>query len=204
MSIPKTLLNDLERTPVDRPVSLLLRHAARFPITDPSRSLEVPLTEEGVRTAEELGAILGRRMPGGRLLAAPADRCLSTANAIARGAGWQKEAQADDRISHAFIAPAWDLVAEGVISKRLPFQARVVLDMMLEGASSSARLDVLCTHDSIIGVMANNLLHAPVMGKDWPGFLEGLFFWKEENQAVVVWRGDERRIPLGAGHALEV
>jgi hypothetical protein len=204
MGIPTSLLNDLERTPADRPVALLMRHAARFPIPDQARSLEITLTEEGVRTAEELGAILGKRMPGGRLLAPQVDRCLATANAIARGAGWQNNAQPDDRLSHAFILPAWEMVAAGEESKRLPVQARIVLELMLESLRGKPRLDVMATHDSLVAVMANMLLRAPVLREHWPGYLEGLFAWQDNGQAVILWRGEERRIPLVSGHALEV
>jgi hypothetical protein len=204
MGIPKSLLNDLELTPVDRPVALLLRHAARFPIPDQARSLEITLTEEGVRTAEELGAILSKRMPGGRMLAPQVDRCLTTANAIAHGAGWQKQAQPDDRLSHAFIYPVWEMVAAGEVSKKMPLQVRIILELMLENPRGKPRLDVMATHDSVVGVMANNLLRAQVLGEHWPGFLEGLFAWQDDGQAVILWRGEERRIPLVSGHALEV
>jgi hypothetical protein len=210
MGIPKTLLNDLERIPADRPVALLIRHAARFPIPDPARSLEILLTEEGVRDAEELGAIVGKSMPvgkglpAGRLLAPPVDRCLSTANAIARGAGWQKQAQPDDRLSHAYIVPVWEKVASGDTSKKVPLQVRIILDLLLESPLGRPRLDVMATHDSVVAVMANILLRAPVLAENWPGFLEGLFAWRDSGEAVLLWRGEERRIPLVSGHALEV
>jgi hypothetical protein len=204
MGIPKSLLNDLERIPADRPVALLLRHAARFPIPDQARSLEILLTEEGMRDAEELGAILGKRMPGGRLLAPQVDRCLATANAIAIGAGWQKQAQPDDRLSHAFIVPVWERVAAGEEMKKMPLQVRIILDLMLESPRGRPRLDVMATHDSVMAVMAYTLLRAPVLAENWPGFLEGLFAWQDEGHAAILWRGEERRIPLVSGHALEI
>ena len=204
MGIPNSLLNDLERIPADRPVTLLLRHAARFPIPDQARSLEITLTEEGVRDAEELGAILGKRMPGGRLLAPDVNRCLTTANAIARGAGWQKQAQPDDRLSHAFIVPVWEMVAAGEVNKKMPLQVRIILDLMLESQRGKPRLDVMVTHDSVVAVMAYTLLHAPVLAENWPGFLEGVFAWQDDGHVDILWRGEERRIPLVSGHALEV
>jgi hypothetical protein len=52
-------------------------------------------------------------------------------------------------------------------------------------------LDVLVTHDTIIGAVAGALLHAPITGPDWPGYLEGLLFWWSDGQVRVRWRGVE-------------
>ena len=214
MTIPVSLLYDVERVlrdslsePLPR-VALLMRHSVRFPIVVPSDTYVVGLTEEGVRLAEELGELLGQSFAPGRLRSSPVGRCRATVEAIARGAGWTARVRADRHLSHPYIAPAWDLVERaqsgranglnGAIPAPLPELLRWVL-----GAERSAHqavlplleepplLDVLVTHDTIVGAVAGGLLRMPVLGPDWPGYLEGLLFWRAEGRVRVRWRGTE-------------
>lgn len=203
-AIPPLLLYDLESIPRDRPVTLLMRHSARYPITDVALTYEVGLTEEGVRMAEELGEIIGRQFFPGRMMAAPVGRCLDTVEAIARGAGWKGGVYPDNRLSHPFISPAWDLIEHGGLNGVLPVQVRETLNLLLDfvgnGSSGSpARLDIMSTHDTVVGAVVGCLLRAPILGPDWPGFLEGIFLWREDSQVHTRWRGKEDTF-----HALEI
>lgn len=196
MTIPASLLYDLERIPRDRPVALLMRHSARFPIIDPADTYIVTLTEEGVRTAEELGAILGRDFTGGRLLSSPVGRCIATAEAIARGAGWPGEVLTDELLSHPHIEPAWDQFNRGEVNGKLPEPVLAALELVLGQPDYKPVLDILVTHDTIIGTFAGCLMKAPVMREHWPGFLEGLFLWHEGVEVHVRWRGQEHIFSL--------
>lgn len=192
-----------------------MRHSVRFPIVHPADTYVVGLTEEGVRLAEDLGDLLGQHFEPGRLRSSPVGRCRATGEAIARGAGWAARVRADRRLSHPFIEPAWNLVEStqsgrangrnGAIPAPLPELLRWVLGAERpSGATQAARqaylplpdvrpvLDVLVTHDTIVGAVAGGLLHMPVLGPDWPGYLEGLLFWWAEGRARVRWRGVER------------
>jgi broad specificity phosphatase PhoE len=80
-----SLLRNLDGVPVDAPVCLLLRHSARDRIAPGETGNELPLTPEGVRLAEELGRALGSRIAG--LRASPVERCVQTAECLARGTG---------------------------------------------------------------------------------------------------------------------
>jgi broad specificity phosphatase PhoE len=191
MELPRSLIDDLAVIPRDRPVTLLMRHSARYPINDPAETYLVGLTPEGVVMAEALGAVLGQMYPGGRLLSAPVGRCQDTAQAIARGAGWPGQAQPDERLSHPFIAPAWDCYNRGEVNGRLPRQVQAVLALLLEHEGSAPRLDVLVTHDTIVGTLAGCLLKAPVLKEHWPGFLEGVFVWRSEGRVCARWRGTD-------------
>ncbi len=189
-------------------VALLMRHSVRFPIENPAETYLVGLTEEGVRLAEELGELLGKRFAPGRLRASPVGRCRATGEAIARGAGWAAKVRSDRRLSHPYNEFAWDLVwraqtgrangSNGVLPAPLPELLRWVV-----GPSQTARqavlplledrplLDVLVTHDTVVGAVAGGLLHAPITGPDWPAYLEGLLFWWVDGQVRVRWRGVE-------------
>lgn len=177
--------------PDDRPAAVLLRHAARFPITDPYEHSMVGLTEEGERDAEVLGVLLKSRFKPGRLLSSRVERCVNTAVAIARGASWTVPVQVDDRLGHPFIAPGFLLVERGKLANTVPFQVQAVLSLMLRADDSSPHLDVLTTHDTVVGAVAGGILRAPVFGDNWPGFLEGVFAWKDDDRVIVCWRGQE-------------
>jgi hypothetical protein len=191
MTIPVALLSDLERIPRDRPVALLMRHSARFPITDPAETYLVTLTEEGVQLAEELGIIIGREFQGGRLVSSPVGRCIATAEAIARGAGWNGLVVEDERLSHPHIEPAWDQLNRGEVNGVLPRPVLAALELVFDQPQSQPLLDILVTHDTIVGTFAGCLLKAPVLKEHWPGFLEGLFLWRDQDQVRVRWRGQE-------------
>ncbi len=195
MRIPASLLFDLDRIPRDRPVSLLIRHAARHPITDPDDPYAAGLTEEGILTAEELGKVLGEQLLPGRLLSSPVERCIDTGEAIARGADWPGGVVTDERLSHLFIAPAWYSVSSARMSGPVPFQVRIILHWMLRAHETSPRLDLMVTHDTVLGAVVGGLLRAPVNNDNWPGFLEGMFVWRGNNDIYARWRGIEYIIP---------
>ena len=74
---------------VSGPVVLLIRHAERGPITDPTMGHDVPLTDRGREAAEATGRAVGAAAQGlGRVVVAhsPVPRCEETARRIARGA----------------------------------------------------------------------------------------------------------------------
>jgi hypothetical protein len=204
MTIPVSLLNDFAYLFRDGPaaapqkVVLLMRHSVRFPILTPADTYVVGLTEEGVLLAEKLGETLGRCFSPGRLRSSPIGRCRATAEAMARGAGWPGKVRADKRLSHPFIAPAWYVVEHGGPNGVLPEPILPLLRWMF-GAPELAlgevqpRLDVLVTHDTVLGALVNCLLCAPVLGPEyWPDYLEGVFAWRAEGYLHLRWRGVEQ------------
>lgn len=189
MGIPDTLLTDLMHVPRDRRVALLMRHSARFPITSIEDTYLVGLTSEGVRMAEDLGALFGEQFRPGRFLSAPVERCIETGAAVARGAGWQAVVHSDDRLSHPFVVPAWFQVVRGTVNGVVPFEVRVVLDFILSSDPAEPVLDVIVSHDTVLGAVAGSLLKAPMIGPNLPGYLEGIFLWRDETCVKALWRG---------------
>jgi hypothetical protein len=200
MELPVSLINDLDLAPRDRTVALLMRHSARHPILDPSDPYVAKLTEQGVRMAEELGVVLGQHFNGGRLLSSPVGRCIDTAAAIARGAGWPALVQTDERLSHPFIEPAWDKFLRGDVNGVLPGPVLSALDLILDPSCTEPVLDVMVTHDTHVGTLAGCLFKVPVTEKYWSGFLEGILLWRSGTQIRARWRGLEWR--LGADYHL--
>ena len=173
-----------------------MRHSARPPILDPALTYEIGLTEEGVRTAEALGSLLKEWFRPGRLMAAPVGRCLDTAAAIARGASWPETVVADERLSHPFMAQAFQMVALGQTNGVLPVPVRITLDLLLHAPElapyqEAPRLDVMVTHDTVLGALVGALMRVPITEKTWPEFLEGIFVWNVGDQVHARWRGEE-------------
>lgn len=194
--IPETLINDLVKIPRDQPVALLMRHSARFPILDPALTFEIGLTEEGVRMAEALGGLLKGQFQPGRMMSAPVGRCLDTAAAIARGAGWVGAVRSDERLSHPFMIPAWEVLEQTHFKGGLPPQIRITLDLLLHAPElapfeDQPRLDLMVTHDTVLGAVVGGLLHIPFSSANWPEFLEGIFIWERAGQVHARWRGIE-------------
>jgi hypothetical protein len=192
MTLPQSLVNDLDRIPRDRPVILLMRHAHRFPITDPATNYLVGLTEEGVQMAEAFGRLLARQFSPGRVMSSPVGRCVDTAEAIARGAHWPIEVVSHHLLSHDHIAPAWTLAELGRCAGDAPAEVLDTLGLLLQHERGKPILEVMVTHDTIVGAIAGCLLRAPILGDDWPLFLEGIFFWESDDGLHALWRGAEQ------------
>ena len=193
MGIPETLTKDLLLVPRDRAVTLLMRHSARFPIIPPDEGWEVMLTPEGEQMAEDLGAVIGPQFAEGLLRSSPVERCRATAAAIARGAGWSGSVLADERISHGFHEPCWNLVYSNGINGIVPEPIPQALGLLVDRDSDGPRLNVMVTHDTVLCSMVGGLLRAPVLGEHWPNYLEGVFFWQEKQQIRALWRGMDYR-----------
>lgn len=212
-SVPPTLLASLELAPLDRPVALLLRHAQRPPIQAGTWGNEVPLTLAGIRAAEELGAAFRQRQPG-RLISSPWPRCMQTAAALRRGAGWQMRIAADRRLGDpgAFIADDslagevfLQMGVEEFVRRQLegppPPGTRpaaegvsLLLDLAHTSPGGPPALDILVTHDSLIAMLIGFLFRMPLRQADWPAFLEGIFIWERPGGLGTAWRGEVRDI----------
>ena len=115
-------------------------------------------------------------------------------------AGWPAKAMPDPRISHPFIEASWEVLRMGKLHGTFPRAVRVCLEYLLDHPGGSPRLDVMATHDTIICVLAACLFNAEVLGpRHWPGFLEGLFLWRDGERIHARWRGEARAFSLQSG-----
>lgn len=212
--IPGSLLESWRRVPDGVHATLFMRHSYRLSIPREGPD-EVDLTDEGVRLARELGASF-RARPAGRLLASSVPRCVSTARAIAEGAGWSTQPVLDERLrnpwtvddegkrrAHAYWATrprtidALRFAMDAGIPGWRPFgdAVAVMVDAMIEAPVAGA-LDVLVTHDLMVGAVVEWLLRPGL--ERVPRFLEGVFVWRTERGIALAWRGDVRELPWPA------
>jgi len=174
---------------------LILRHSARFPILKEEEVFTVGLTREGVKQAEFLGRSLRQIRQPGRIFSSPVGRCLDTASAIARGAGWAQTVCPDYHLSHPYIAPVWNALPIRWEADPVPGQIVELINLVLEGDDTPGVLDIFATHDTIVASIAGYFIgvefHYPAY---WPEFLEGVLVWRDEAGVHFRWREDERVI----------
>jgi broad specificity phosphatase PhoE len=208
--IPSAVLRHIARTPPTRSVALLLRHSVRDALPAGDVGDLVPLTDIGRRLAFEFGTQLRGRLR--TLHTSPLLRCTQTAEALAAGAGVELPIIPDRLLGDpgAFVLDgrrAWsnwvNLGHQGVMQHlvtepgALPGMAkpdeaaRFLVQHLLATAVGHPGLHVFVTHDSIVLPTAARLLRAPLGFEDWPGYLEGAFFWTESEVIHTAYRGHE-------------
>lgn len=205
--IPDRTLDVLRRTPIDRPLALLLRHSARGPIPPGEPGNDVLLTEEGKALARDLGVVIGERLR--TLHASPVQRCVDTATALAAGACTNTQVVEDRLLGHPGVyvvegGSAWTtwqqlgherVMAHLVAGDRLdgladpvPASQRLV-DHMLARAGGEPGVHVFVTHDSLVTTAAAHSLRQTLGKPDWPWYLEALAVVDEGHRATASYRG---------------
>jgi hypothetical protein len=179
----------IELAPVDRHISLLVRHSIRFPINVPEETWLASLTPQGVELAEEFGAWLAQRRCLYRAMTSPVGRCVETSRSIIRGAGWPDPVVIDQKLGFPFIEKGWQRITIEGAPVEIPKEALEVLDYLLEGTPQEDGLNLFVTHDGNIAFMATALLGEPTSEENWPDFLEGMAFWREKDAVRIAWRG---------------
>lgn len=201
------LLSDCSLVPLELDVALILRHARREDIPPGSFGADVHLTEQGTKSAERLGKLLSTRMPG-KVVSSPISRCVETAQAISRGAGWSTSVTTDWRLGEhgPFVSEpevAGRLFLEVGIAELVRRQlhdpqpppgmrdtaegARTLLDFATEGLERRGRINVYVTHDAILAALVGWLFRLPVHKEGWPDFLDGLLLWRSGSLLRCAW-----------------
>jgi broad specificity phosphatase PhoE len=182
------LLEQLDLLPRHQRVVMLLRHSIRYPIITTQDSFNVGLTPQGIKLAEQYGALLGERFSPGRLAATPVGRCLDTTAAIARGAGWNAPVQIEPRISFDVLQNAWDERAAYRRGHPLPVEVSAALGYLWGALADAPGLDVVCSHDSVLGVVVQYLTGEHIYWANLPNYLEAVCFWRENTTLRMAWR----------------
>lgn len=180
----------LAALPTDRPVSLLIRHSQRVAILDPAKVYIAGLTPEGISAAVEFGFGLAQYRTLRRIVSSPVSRCVDTAVAIARGAGWKQFVRIDNRLSHPFLQPVWQsLPFIRYPDSPIPAELSTLLSFLSGEPGNEGVLDVFVTHDTVVGSLAGYVTGQPVNDGSVPNYLEGAFVWEEDHAFKVLWRG---------------
>lgn len=197
--VPPSTLRWIAEAPSDRPVAVLIRHSARPPLPVDHTGFTVPLTDVGVRLAEQLGGALRDRLV--RLHTSPLVRCVQTSEALARGSGRPLPITPDRMLGDpgAFVLDgrhAWEVWKErgheGVMTHfctaddalpgmaRPAYAARSLVHHMLAACGNTPGVHAFVTHDSLVTATAARILDEPLGREDWPWYLEAALFWPSE------------------------
>lgn len=206
-ALPASTLHWLAAVPADRPVALLLRHAERDPLAPGDLGYTHPINDSGHGLAHSLGRQLGGRLAG--LRSSPLQRCVDTARALADAAASPLPVVADHMLGDpgAYVIDPlaaranWlQLGSAGLMAhliahdEALPgtlppaIGARRLVAHMLACAGATAGVHVFVTHDILLAVTAARHVGAPAGPDCWPAFLEGAFFWQDDDGLHAAYR----------------
>ena len=208
--IPPSIFPILDRLPLNRPVVLLLRHSVRGHLPPGDAGYTLPITDIGRRLGHELGAILGDRLR--TLHASPIIRCVQTAEVLRDGARIEYSVVRDHFLGDPGIyvldskraGQVWedrgheDLMTH-LVSRDEPLPgmarpdetARFLVQHMLAAANDTSGIHVFVTQDSLVTATAARLLKQPLGKDNWPWYLEGAFFWRDEEGLHIAYRDFE-------------
>lgn len=205
--LPPSMQRWLAEVPPHAPVAVLLRHSVRGHLPPGAAGHGIPITGDGARLAQHLGTLLGGRLR--TLHTSPLPLCVQTAEALCCGAAIDISIVHDRLLGDPGVyvvdskrAQAnWDeLGHEGVMQhlvtgdRRLPGMAdpapaaRRLVQHMLTVAGNRSGLHVFVSHDSVVIATSARLLDEPLGKDDWPWYLEGAFFWREDGRVSTAYR----------------
>ena len=208
----RSIVERLALVPPGVDAALVLRHAEREAIPSGTFGEDVRLTSQGVAAAERLGSTLSVRDLAA-MRSSPLVRCLDTARAMARGAGWEADVVPDRLLGDPgpFVVDpeiSGPLFLEVGIRELARWQldcgdpppgmrptnegAELLLNMIAGGLGRNGRLHVHVTHDAILAVLAGDLYRLNVDGFGWPGYLDGLLLWRSGGLLHFSWPGLEQ------------
>jgi broad specificity phosphatase PhoE len=201
------MLTWLGAVPTDTPIIILLRHAERPPLDLSGGDYTRPITPRGAALARTLGGLLGARLR--TLRTSPLTRCRETAEALRSGAGAACPVVPDHLLGDpgVYVADArlaqetWVEHGHEVVMAHLASSGAAPLPGLAEPITAAHRLvehmlaaghqagfHVFVTHDSVITATVAQTLHMALGKEDWPGYLEGAFFWQGEAGIAIAYR----------------
>jgi len=205
--IPPSTQHWIEEVPSSAAVAVLLRHSVRGHLPHGDAGWAVPITSEGLRIAQQLGAMLGGRLQ--TLHTSPLPRCIQTAEALRVGAAVEIPVVPDRLLGDPGVYVVDGKVAlsnwqslghEGVmehlVSHDCPLPgmaapgsaARFLVQHMLAAAGDRPGIHVFVTHDSLVTATAARILGQPLGTEAWPWYLEGAFFWRADGCLQTAYR----------------
>lgn len=194
---------------------VFIRHGERESV--PSHEFprhDAPLTANGRREAEAMGALFADRL--GEVRCSPVPRCVDTAAAVLAGAKGTRTPVHDRLLGNpgAFVVDGdramSELVARGFhpaarqlgLGEQLPGFANpdLATTQLLTLARSLLRarppgVHLLVTHDLILSTMVARIRGGALEEHEWPGYLHGVAVWLDDRQLRSRYGGHQRAVP---------
>ncbi|KQM11210.1 hypothetical protein AOA80_10080 [Methanomassiliicoccales archaeon RumEn M1] len=204
------------------PCAIIVRHAARHPIVDIRRSLEVGLTDEGMNDARRFGSTVGA-FSCVRLFHSPALRCQQTAEHMMRGlegngasvsiTGPERNLCAPYMKDESCLARAAQVGKgfirewfEGQLDEEWILDTAAAADMVmapiverLQEPGGEGRLDIHVSHDWEISLLREELFGLRHEDVGWPPFLDGILFRADGGKIKVMYNSHETSFKMVNG-----
>jgi len=212
--IPNFYIENLKKIPKNRAVAIFMRHAERFKIEKGELGLEVPLTENGRKSAFLLGKnYIKENLVG--LYSSPVGRCIDTGENIILGANKEIKIIEDSTLGGkdifmndfslfalAYMKFGMPAILDKVynheevpglnkIEESIPLFIKHILSKI-----TNSGVTLFISHDSFISFIASEIFRHRTTVDDWPNFMEPIFIWKEENYIKLLFRDLEKKIEL--------
>ena len=217
------MTSDAARIPDNVNVKLFMRHSIRFENPPDGDYSTLLLTPEGIELAKKIGESIDR--PLGKCAASTVERCGQTVEAITSGMspdlkmGYTKEkllrlapfsSLVIDSKPEGMTGIGWHeyfnalqtgdtFTSRGVTVEQ---EAASILDGIFSINGEPGTLDLLCSHDCHVVVLASALfnLKTGLDGHDWCRYTEGLFLYGTRDDFTALWRGEKKQfIKYGYG-----
>lgn len=189
--IPDYLIEAYKKVPLEVPISALMRHSIRFPITSDEEIWTAGLTPEGVALAMHLGNWLIKQHKVNRVETSPIGRCVDTGKWLINSFNNGHVVKPVDVLAHPNENGEYDQLDQFL---RTGFWPDRILDManyLVPDSNQTSGLNMFISHDTVIISMVAFWLGKDVRGiREWPRFLEPFFIWWQEEQLTAYFRGE--------------
>jgi broad specificity phosphatase PhoE len=192
-----------------KPVTMMIRHAERFPIRDMGNPMDALLTEKGKRDAYEYGKKAAGLSPV-TLLHSPVERCRQTAENIARGirdSGGTAEVEGvhdvlggpyavgnlneiprfiEEYGLRKFLRMWFDGELPDGHLMPLREAAEIEMECIRETSRRYSTSLMLVTHDWNIMIVREQVLGLPHEEVGYPGFLDGITYYRPDGKEFLL------------------
>lgn len=195
-----------ENIPNGANAKLLIRHAHRPSLKGVNSPDNISITKQGNLNAYELGSSITMRI--GVCISSPIRRCVETLDVLTKP--HTQPLFISNLLGYSFVenieTATHKLSQQGL--KETVFQMSLskqdgfidanegigqILDLIFSAGGNQGQLDIFCTHDMQLALMDllfyNQYKNSQELKENWPGMLEGMWFWGERLNFYVCWRG---------------
>lgn len=189
--LPDYIIASHKNVPSDRPVSVLMRHSARYPINSIDEVWTAGLTPEGIEMARSYGNWLAEKFNVVKIETSPIVRCQDTGKFIAKEIGDNISVEPVDVLAHPNENAEYDSLADYLERKSWPDRINDIAAYLVPNGHHDVGLNIFISHDTVLVAMAAYWLNLDVRsGDDWPRFMEPFLMWWERDQLIAAFRGE--------------
>lgn len=209
-SIYEHMVQATKDTSINENIKIVLRHSIRHQITSEKLQLSVELTSEGKAFAFHFGKNIKKNI--GFLGSSDAKRCIQTLEYISIGAEIEINIEILNeqlRDPHVLVGESCGKTFNEISSyqiidnlknnievmglRSLKESVKIILDGIFQKGNKANFLDLYCTHDFQVAMLASDLFDFTFSKDDfclttWPMMLEGIVIIGNRNRFKAYWR----------------